>query len=390
MITSKVRRALALQLAVVLPICGALSVASTLPVQASTVPGWHVKTVLNPGAGNQGILLDVTADAPGDAWAVGMTGPVSGTSTVPMIVRWNGTAWSQVTLPAPVQTALGTDFANTITAGSPRNVWAFGLLSTWVHFNGATWTSGQLVPPGPGGTALVQSALALSTSNVWAFGAKSKSTGQHAYAAHFNGVKWTGTSVPGTAAISDASAVSAGDVWAVESGGPSVGPTAGRSALVHWSGGAWHSVGLPAALASRPLTQVVANSDKNVWVGSWLRNSKKGATEAVGHWNGRAWTVQTMPVTATSQMFAVSALASDGHGGIWAIGNCTSCSGYLPSRIWHESAGTWKRAVMASKYPYLILRMALAPGTTSVWGVGAVAVGKTTNALVALDGSAPH
>jgi hypothetical protein len=34
--------------------------------------------------------------------------------------------------------------------------------------------------------------------------------------------------------------------------------------------------------------------------------------------------------------------------------------------------------------------MAVAPGTTSVWGVGVVGTGKTVNALIALDGNAPR
>ncbi|HEX9033254.1 MAG TPA: hypothetical protein VF834_15555 [Streptosporangiaceae bacterium] len=382
MVGSRVRRFLILPLAAALPLAGAV------PAQASTVPGWHVKTVLSTGTGNQGFLLDVSSDAPGDAWAVGLA---HGTSISPLIAHWNGTAWSQVTLPASVQAALGADgLVSAVSAGSPKNVWAFGAASTWAHYDGATWTSGQLVKPGSSVPAIIASALALSKINVWAFGSRLTSTGGHAYAAHFNGVKWTATSVPGTGTISDASTINAGDIWAVEGGGLLGGPGGGHGALVHWSGGAWHSVILPKALVGRPLSSVVASSDKNVWVAGALPNSKKGTTEAVGHWNGSVWKVQVMPVLATAQKFAVSGMASDGHGGLWATANCLSCTGNVPSRMWHESAGSWKRATVASKYPLAIVSMALAPGTTSVWGVGGIAIGKTTDALIALDGTAPH
>lgn len=387
---SRVRRALILPLAAALPLAGALPLASAVSAQASTVPGWHVQTVLNTGTGNQGVLFDVSSDAPGDAWAAGLTGPTSGSSISPLVAHWNGTAWSQVTLPTAVQTALTADgLVSAVSAASTKNVWIFGAASTWAHFDGTTWTSGQLVKSGASGPAFVTSALALSKINVWAFGLRIKSTGTHAYAAHFNGVKWTATSVPGTSAISDASAVSAGDIWAVEGGGLFSGP-GGHGALMHWSGGAWHSVTLPKALSGRPLGSVVASSDKNVWVGGALVNSKKGTTEAVGHWNGHGWTVQRMPVLATAQKFAVTDLASDGHGGLWATANCMTCALNVSSRIWHESAGTWKRAAMAAKYPFHILRMALAPGTTSVWGAGVIAIGKTSQPLIALDGNAPH
>lgn len=391
MFTSTVRRALfVLPLAAALPVAGAMPLASTLPAQASTVPGWHVQTIVNTGTGSLGLLFDVSADAPGDAWAVGLTGPVGGSSILPLITRWNGTAWSRVTLPASALTALGPNgLVGAVSAASPKNVWAFGATSVWLHYDGTTWTSGRLVKPGSSGQVLTTATLALSRSNVWAFGARVRSTGTHAYAAHFDGVKWTATSVPGTGFIVDSSAVSAGDIWAVEGSGL-LGPGTGPGALVHRSGGTWHSVRLPKALASRPLSSVVARSDKNVWVGGAVTNGKKGTTEAVGHWNGRTWTVKAMPVLATSRKFAVTGLASDGHGGLWATANCLTCAGFVPSRVWHRSAGTWKRAAVAAKNPVAIVTMALAPGTTSVWGVGAIEIGKTPKALIALDGNAPR
>ena len=45
---------------------------------------------------------------------------------------------------------------------------------------------------------------------------------------------------------------------------------------------------------------------------------------------------------------------------------------------------------MTAKSPVVIATMALAPGTTSVWGVGAVEIGKTASALIALDGNPPR
>jgi hypothetical protein len=378
----------------VLPLASALPLATVfastgLPARASAVPGWHVQTIVSTGTGSQGVILGLSPDSPGDAWASGVTIP-SDNSPVPLIARWNGAAWSQVALPAPVQNALKADGeVSAISAASPKNVWLFGELSAWAHYDGTTWTSGRLVKPGSSGEAVILSALALSKVNVWAFGMRSKSTGGHAYAAHFNGVRWTGMSVPGTDSIAAASAINAGDIWAVEGGFLTI-PGAGHGALVHWSAGAWHSVRMPKALAARPLTSVVAVSDKNVWVGGGLSNAKGAMTAAVGHWNGRAWTVHAMRAPAPRQQFEVTGLASDGHGGLWATANCERCSGYVASRVWHESAGIWKRAGVASKYRFAILTMALVPGTTSVWGVGAIVVGKKSSALIALDGNPPH
>jgi hypothetical protein len=387
---STVRRALrVLPLATALPLA-VLRLVSAGPAQASTVPGWYVQTVLSTGTGSQGILLDVSSDAPGDAWAAGVVIPSGNSGLAPLITRWNGTAWSQVALPASALTLLGpAGLIGAVSAASPRNVWAFAESSVWLHYDGTTWTSGQLAKPGPSGQVLVAATLALSKSDVWAFGARERSSGAHAYAAHFNGVKWTATSVPGTSPIVSSSAVRAGDVWAIE-GSTIIDPGTGHGALVHWSGGRWHSVSLPKALASRPLSAVVARSDKDIWVGSSVTNRKKGTTEAVGHWNGRTWAVTTLPAVATSRKYLVTGLASDGHGGLWATANCSSCTANVPSRVWHESAGTWKRAAVAAKNPAAIVSMAVAPGTTSVWGVGVVGIGKTVSALIALDGNAPR
>ena len=125
-------------------------------------------------------------------------------------------------------------------------------------------------------------------------------------------------------------------------------------------------------------------------VGGSVPNRKKGTTEAVGHRNGRTWAVAARPALATAQKYVVTGFASDGHGGLWATANCGSCSANVPSRVWHESGGTWKRAAVASKNPAAIVSMAVAPGATSVWGVGVVGTGKTVSALIALDGNAPR
>src|SRR5215813_5832701 len=240
MFAPKVRRAL---LTLTLPLAAAsLTLASSLPAQAAAAPGWHVQTVVDTGTGSQGLLIDVSSDAPGDAWAVGLAISPGGTTLTPLITRWNGTAWSTVTLPAPALNLLGADgIVSAVSASSPKNVWAFGAASAWVHYNGTTWSSGRLVKPTAASQVFIAETLAFSKSNVWAFGASQRSTGTHAYASHFNGVKWKATAVPGRAPIVDSSAVRVGDIWAVE-GNSLIGAGGRRGALVHWSGGRWHSV----------------------------------------------------------------------------------------------------------------------------------------------------
>src|SRR5262249_27534157 len=306
-----------------------------------------------------------------------------GTTLTPLITRWNGTAWSTVTLPAPALNLLGADgIVSAVSASSPKNVWAFGAASAWVHYNGTTWSSGRLVKPTAASQVFIAETLAFSKSNVWAFGASQRSTGTHAYASHFNGVKWKATAVPGRAPIVDSSAVRVGDIWAVE-GNSLIGAGGRRGALVHWSRGRWHSVRLPKALASRPLNSVVAHSDKNIWVGTSVTNRKKGTTEAVGHWNGRRWTVKAMPASASSRKYEMTGLANDGHGGLWATGNCTSCTGNVPSRGWHRSAGAWKRAVVTAQSPVALASRAPPPRPPPGSGGGRTLIGQAREPRIA-------
>jgi hypothetical protein len=238
---------------------------------------------------------------------------------------------------------------------------------------------------------LISSVLALSKTDVWAFGGRLTPGGQSGYAAHFDGTTWTPTPVPGAGLIDGSSAVRAGDLWAVEGSALGIRPGPGAGALVHWSGRRWHLVkSLPRALANAELASVLASSDKNVWVGGAAGNSENGTTEAAGHWNGRAWTVTRIPARPTPKQFEVTGLAPDGHGGLWAVGNCKTCFSSVLTRVWHESAGVWKWAPVAARNPAGILSIAAVPGTTSLWGAGAILIDKAQTGLLTLDGAAPR
>ena len=80
---------------------------------------------------------------------------------------------------------------------------------------------------------LVTSVLALSKTDVWAFGGRLTPGGQSAYAAHFDGTTWTATPVPGAGLIVRGSAVRAGDLGAVEGSALGIRPGQGAGALVH-------------------------------------------------------------------------------------------------------------------------------------------------------------
>jgi hypothetical protein len=93
-------------------------------------------------------LQAVSASGANDAWAVGSQRPQRYTFD-PLALHWNGTAWSAVSYPLPTSTGYPTTL-NAITADGPNDVWIIGSYMLQVsqtnlryetfsdHWNGST------------------------------------------------------------------------------------------------------------------------------------------------------------------------------------------------------------------------------------------------------------
>lgn len=107
---------------------------------------------------------------------------------------------------------------------------------------------------------------------------------------------------------------------------------------MRWHDGQWHQVtGLPATLRSALFGSVLARSDRNVWLGSAAPNHKGGSTGAVGHWNGRRWTVTRLQAPAITGHYHVISIVPDGSGGLWALGYCEHVG---PRASWCPTQGS--------------------------------------------------
>ena len=137
------------------------------------------------------------------------------------------------------------------------------------------------------------------------------------------------------------------------------------------------------------LGAVLARSDSDVWVGGGVRNSKGGYTEAVGHWNGHAWSMVTLPVSGTTGQWHVNSIVPDGSGGLWALGYCMATCGVHPSRIWHEADGRWTGPVVPSWEVKDSALDQLAATGHSVWGVGRVNNNGIYAGLIVRNGPVP-
>jgi hypothetical protein len=159
-------------------------------------------------------LAAVDATGLADAWAVGSaTSDINSVPLVPLALRWNGTSWVSMTLPATGSTALaGVD------ARTPSDVWAVGSsrnadgLQPYVaRFDGISWR--RVPTPTLAGGGELTDVVALSPSTVVAVG---RSNGAP-LVLRWNGTSWTRETTPGSSNpfITGAAAGGANAVWAV-------------------------------------------------------------------------------------------------------------------------------------------------------------------------------
>jgi hypothetical protein len=163
----------------------------------------------------------VTAVSSNDAWAVG----TAINSANSLVEHWDGKQWSIVSSPA----FAGGGGGAAISADSSNDVWAVGG-STTLHWNGTSWSR----VPATGLVGLT-SVTALSPTNVWAVGIIRQRHGIPVIE-HWDGTSWSIVSSPDpnpnvTGNLSGIAAISANDIWAV-------GNAAGWFSE-HWDGTSW-------------------------------------------------------------------------------------------------------------------------------------------------------
>ena len=192
------------------------------------------------------MLTSVSADSASDAWAVGSY--VNNTTGVrdTLIMHWNGTAWSRAASPSP-----GTRFnvLNGVSAAGTRNAGAVGFyrnqaagaLPLILHWNGTAWT--QVTAPASGMPQTELNGVStVSGRDAWAAGFAGKpAAGQFGtLLLHWNGTAWSQVSSPSPGPASNVlngvSADSATDAWAV---GYYISKSVRYALILHWNGTAW-------------------------------------------------------------------------------------------------------------------------------------------------------
>jgi hypothetical protein len=340
--------------------------------KSSGSPGWRITQVLANAA-----IGGLWAGGARDAWLAGdecadlATCGTGDTSNGTIVVRhWDGKAWRVVTPPkayinSPIDQGVGA-----VAATSASNAWVLAgrgaesvEYTDALHWTGRRWTAPVRLD------AAIEAAVAPSSTQLWAFGLPAV-YGPPGYFAHFNGKTWTHGPFPisGTAAA----ARSASDVWVA-------GNTADGLGIEHWNGHRWHATALPdLGLGSGSALQYFADilgladiGSNDVWADIGVLNST--GTNPPGtillHWNGKVWSRVKFPYVGN----AITALAYDGHGGIW-LATANGTVNNLTVWFDHYTGGHWTRAKVPSRdgeQPE-IDNLSWIPGTRSLWATGSV------------------
>ena len=156
--------------------------------QAGASPSWRVSYRSHSAIGDP--LFSVTAPSRKDAWAVGLTSYRNG-KTRPLILHWNGSAWSTATIPGTAR--FNPDL---VASSSPDNVWITGETGVFskeaLVFDGNRWITVSL-PVSFGGPVAV-----LSISDVWGEGqGQCSSTACTTTVWHWDGTGWASRQIPG-------------------------------------------------------------------------------------------------------------------------------------------------------------------------------------------------
>jgi hypothetical protein len=299
---------------------------------------WSAQPSPDPSA-TINALQGVAAVSGSDAWAVGYYHSDLG-AELPLIVRWNGTAWTQV---ASSLTS-GTSVLSAVSASSAASAWAVGssynttaraYQALILHWDGTAWTS-QLSGAPSSGTSYLQGVTATSASNAWAVGYVFTSAGRQSLILHWNGSTWAQVPNPNPSStwtqLYAVTATSSTNAWAV---GEYVTSQTDHTLIEHWNGTAWTQV--PSPTPGGPvlsLSGVAASSASDAWaVGDYGTTTAPATHTLVEHWNGTAWThVPSPDPGGTGNTNSLTAVAArDSSAG--AVGSYFNGTGEQPLAV---------------------------------------------------------
>jgi len=341
-----------------------------------TTPSWHVQ---NPPAPPDTVLSEFTGVSCAGVTpciAVGLEETDSSLNTA-FAERWNGSAWSLLTVPNAPQTHLdGVDcvsrtFCVAVGAGVPANPSETEpLAEVW---NGTTWTAQATITPAGTKQASLTSVSCRSATQCTAVGWYERNkNNQLLLAERWNGSVWRTQTVPAPSGTTknQLNTVSCASATSCVAVGSQSAPNNAMVAEV-WNGTTWTvqspsepsdgSLGLLNGVSCTAATACTA-------VGTYLSSGDE--ISLVEFWNGSSWTQQSVPNPAGANATGLGGVSCASAGLCVAVGgtNASGQSGF--AEIWDGSAWTLSDTGQPSRAEQSTLNAVSCPTVSNCTAVG--------------------
>jgi hypothetical protein len=365
--------------------------------------GWTI--VPAPPTGVNASLTGVTTTSDSNAWAVGSSNAELNTvGAKPLIDRWNGTAWSQVT--APPTPGFNTASLAAVSASSPTDAWAVGrqqnnrsdFTPLAMHWNGTAWTVSPSAATALGGQIGIGVAD-ISPTDAYAIGGGLGSAAA-GLVAQWNGTTWTRLTVPPPSndnLLSDFDAISASgpdNVWIVgtfeDEINPDFFPTETYS--LHWNGSTWSVVPMPLVNSTNVnaffhFNAIQANSPTDVWAVGDQGVTDSTSSTLIEHYNGTSWSIVPSPSPGEDANLT-GVTTSNAANDVWAVGGQNGSSGQEQTLTlnWNGTAWSVVSSPNVANTTNSLLSVATTPGAAIVQAVGFSGVNPAENPLSLQNG----
>ncbi|MGD0701690.1 MAG: hypothetical protein ABSA02_17615 [Trebonia sp.] len=309
--------------------------------QAAAGPSWRI--VKSVRTGSEGQFTAVTATGRTTGWAF----EGSDFNAAPAAYQFSGSNWRKVSLPANKDEQIVTAAAT-----SPSDVWAFaqgfGTPSRVLKYNGRGWSVVKTF------TGEIADATVLASNDVWVYGEKGISGFQPALGVwHYNGSTWRQVSK----SIQGGSAVSATSAWGFNG-----------VDVEHWNGAKWTATSVKSLLPAKnrsglndpAVAGILALSNNNVFALGSGNTEDEGGPLVVLHYNGHKWTrfAQGQFGSGPNPQFSY-----DGNGGLWLpMLGASGGTGYL---VHYFNGRLTKAALPVAAAKITVSAVARVPGSTA-------------------------
>jgi len=285
-------------------------------------------------------LFGISCPQIDDCWAVGSEVPPGAQNADPLVLHYDGTGWTTISVPAPPQVEGG---LRSVSCNSPQDCWAVGTTDPGggftqgqaglgYHFDGQSWSE-VTFPTITSGVGWEFTGVSCGSDNCWATGQISTDSNGDNYGLveHLSGTTWAVNNSPSWANVSLAAVT-----CPTESECLGVGQNSSMTAYIeHGNGATWipddtqprlgaTSVGFTSPTSE--LDAIACTSATNCWTGG-VAPVETGEDPIFVHWNGSIWGSRTSQSpdpgfhnSGSTDLDSIDSLACISTSNCWAVG----------------------------------------------------------------------